>query len=73
MNMLKSTQNLGMESGILLHISTSQEHQLIKFKSYEFPEIVTETGLQIRVRTGKLFSYFSTKTYVGGTQKKTSQ
>ena len=28
-----------------------------------------ETGLQIRVRTGKLFSYFSTKTYVVGTQK----
>ena len=27
------------------------------------------TGLQISVRTGKLFSYFSTKTYVVGTQK----
>ena len=26
-------------------------------------------GLQIRVRTGKSFSYFSTKTYVVGTQK----
>ena len=26
-------------------------------------------GLQIRVRTGKLFSYFSTKTAVVGTQK----
>ena len=27
------------------------------------------TGLQIRLRTGKLFSYFSTKTYVVGNQK----
>ena len=26
-------------------------------------------GPQIRVRNGKLFSYFSTKTYVVGTQK----
>ena len=28
------------------------------------------SGPQIRVRTGKLFSYFSTQTYVVGTQKK---
>ena len=27
------------------------------------------TGLQIGVRTGKLFFFFSTKTYVVGTQK----
>ena len=30
---------------------------------------VVRPGLQIRVGTGKLFSYFSTKTYVVGTQK----
>ena len=32
-------------------------------------KVILETGLQIRVCTGKLFSYFSTKTYVVGTQK----
>ena len=32
-----------------------------------------ETGLQIRVSIGKLFSYFSSKTYVVGTQKEPSQ
>ena len=30
---------------------------------------LSETGPQIRVRNGYLFSYFSTKTYVVGTQK----
>ena len=31
--------------------------------------ISNDAGLQIRVRTRKLFSNFSTKTYVVGTQK----
>ena len=33
------------------------------------PKVATQTSRKIRVFTGKLFSYFSTKTYVQGTQK----
>ena len=32
--------------------------------------IIYLSGLQIRMRTRKLFSHFSIKTYVAGTQKK---
>ena len=31
--------------------------------------ILVTTGIQIRLRTGILYSYFSTNTYVVGTQK----
>ena len=75
-NMLKSTQNLGMESGILLNISTTQEHQLsivLIFKTKEFPEIVTETGLQIRVCTGKLFFLSLNQNICCGYSKEPSQ
>ena len=49
------------ENGVSVNNPWSNQCVLIRVSS--------SSGLQIRVRTGKLFSHFSTKTYVVGTQK----
>ena len=59
------------------HIITPQHAQTYQCQAYKDTRIALTlephcermSGLQLRVRTGKIISYFSTKTYVVGTQK----
>ena len=53
-----------------LHLFSENKSSSVKSKSEkEKGKLSVSPGLQIRVRTRKLFSYFTTKTYVVGTQK----
>ena len=57
-----------MKTNISLDKDTSCSVFAEKLKMNEMDTLIVVSGLQIRVRNWKLFSYFSTKTYVVGTQ-----
>ena len=52
-----------------MYVVGSQKNRLIEMVLLSSNNIEVGSGPQIRVRNEKSFSYFSTKTYVVGTQK----
>ena len=67
--LIKSNIVFGPAHEILVSIPPTSSQGLGKILHQNLFCLLIQSGPQIRVRTGKYFSYFSTKTYVVGTQK----